>query len=145
MDKITLEQDKKGEHSILFLLLGGLAILAIITGLLTNYKNETLTCSKSKDICTVEKINLLNVKSTKNLVKYSDIATVGFLKQKVKGNKYAKGYSFYLLTFILKDNNQKEIFKSEYYEKADIDKDIAKLRKQMADLNSDIVTLKREY
>ena len=56
-----------------------------------------------------------------------------------------KGYSFYLLTFILKDNNQKEIFKSEYYEKADIDKDIAELRKQMADLNSDIVTLKREY
>ena len=79
------------------------------------------------------------------MVKYSDIATVGFLKQKVKGNKYAKGYSFYLLTFILKDNNQKEIFKSEYYEKADIDKDIAGLRKQMADLNSDIVTLKREY
>ncbi len=145
MDKITLEQDKKGEHSILMILLGGLAILAIITGLLTNYKNETLICSKSKDICTVEKINLLNFKSTKNLVKYSDIATVGFMKQKVKGNKYAKGYAFYLLTFILKDNNPKEIFKSEYYEKADIDKDIVNLRKQMEDPSSDIVTLKREY
>ena len=75
----------------------------------------------------------------------SDIATVGFLKQKVEGNKYAKGYSFYLLTFILKDNNQKEIFKSEYYEKADIDKDMANLREQIENVNSDIVTLKREY
>ena len=61
------------------------------------------------------------------------------------GNKYAKGYSFYLLTFILKDNNQKEIFKSEYYEKADIDKDMANLREQIENVNSDIVTLKREY
>lgn len=145
MDKISLEQDKKGEHSILILILGGLAILAIITGLLTNYKNETLTCSKLKNICTVEKINLLNMKSTKKIVEYSDIATVGFMKQKVKGNKYAKGYSYYLLTFILKDNNPKVIFKSEYYEKADVDSDISNLRSQMDDRNVDIVTLKRDY
>lgn len=145
MDKISLEQDKKGEHSILILILGGLVILAIITGLLTNYKNETLTCSKLKNICTVEKINLLNMKSTKKIVEYSDIATVGFMKQKVKGNKYAKGYSYYLLTFILKDNNPKVIFKSEYYEKADVDSDISNLRKQMDDRNIDIVTLKRDY
>lgn len=145
MDKISLEQDKKGEHSILILILGGLAILAIITGLLTNYKNETLTCSKLKNICTVEKINLLNMKSTKKIVEYSDIATVGFMKQKVKGNKYAKGYSYYLLTFILKDNNPKVIFKSEYYEKADVDRDISSLRRQMDDRNVDIVTLKRDY
>lgn len=145
MDKISLEQDKKGEHSILILILGGLAILAIITGLLTNYKNETLTCSKLKNICTVEKINLLNMKSTKKIVEYSDIATVGFMKQKVKGNKYAKGYSYYLLTFILKDNNPKVIFKSEYYEKADVDRDVSNLRRQMDDRNVDIVTLKRDY
>lgn len=145
MDKISLEQDKKGEHSILILILGGLAILAIITGLLTNYKNETLTCSKLKNICTVEKINLLNMKSTKKIVEYSDIATVGFMKQKVKGNKYAKGYSYYLLTFILKDNNPKVIFKSEYYKKADVDSDISNLRRQMDDRNVDIVTLKRDY
>lgn len=145
MDKISLEQDKKGEHSILILILGGLVILAIITGLLTNYKNETLTCSKLKNICTVEKINLLNMKSTKKIVEYSDIATVGFMKQKVKGNKYAKGYSYYLLTFILKDNNPKVIFKSEYYEKADVDSDISSLRRQMDDRNVDIVTLKRDY
>lgn len=145
MDKISLEQDKKGEHSILILILGGLAILAIITGLLTNYKNETLTCSKLKNICTVEKINLLNMKSTKKIVEYSDIATVGFMKQKVKGNKYAKGYSYYLLTFILKDNNPKVIFKSEYYEKADVDSDVSSLRRQMDNRNVDIVTLKRDY
>lgn len=48
MDKITLEQDKKGEHSILFLLLGGLAILAIITGLLTNYKMKPLPVQNPK-------------------------------------------------------------------------------------------------
>lgn len=144
MDNISLEKDRKGEFSLLVLILAALVIAAIISVFFTNYKNETLTCSKSQDICSVEKINLLNMKSQKVIVQYSDISSVSYIKEKVKGNRYAKGYSLYLLTFVLNDNNQKVIFKSAYYEKSEINKAVKDLQNQISS-NSDTITLKKDY
>lgn len=138
MDKISLEEDKKGQKSLLLILLSVLAIAAIAAGLLTNYKQETLICSKSEDICQIEKTNLVNQKSKKVLVKYSDIENVSYMRQKVKGNRYAKGYMSYLLIFNLNNNNPLVIFSSAYFEKDDLDKAIKDLTTQITSPNDKI-------
>lgn len=117
-------------------------IIVVITGLLTNYKQETLVCSKSKDYCLIEKTNLLNMKSEKKLVKFSDISDIGYLRQKIKGNRYAKGYTEYLLTFNLKNNDRIIIFSESYYDKAELDRTIKDLNTQF-NLNNDIIRVKR--
>ena len=105
--------------------------LVVIVGALTNYKQETLICSKSENICKIEKINLVNMKSTKKLVKYSEVDNVSYLRQKVKGNRYAKGYTEYLLTFTKKDNNNVVIFSESYFEKEDLLKTIRIIKEKM--------------
>lgn len=118
-----------------------LAITAIVGGL-TNYKQETLHCSKSENLCFVEKTNLLNIKSSKKLVKYSDIDDISYIKQKVRGNRVAKGYTEYLLIFKTNQNDRKIIFSEVFYEKEELFKYIKDLQAQMLS-SSDIIILNR--
>ena len=85
----------------------------------------------------IEKINLVNMKSTKKLVKYSEVADVSYLRQKVKGNRYAKGYTEYLLTFTKKDNNKVVIFSESYFEKEDLVKTIHIIQEKMTNSHED--------
>ena len=112
-------------------------VMVVIVGALTNYKQETLVCLKSEDICKIEKINLVNMKSTKKLVKYSEVADVSYLRQKVKGNRYTKGYTEYLLTFTKKDNNKVVIFSESYFEKEDLVKTIHIIQEKMTNSHED--------
>lgn len=99
----------------------GLFITAIVLVCgLTNYKSEVLKCSKTNDICKIEKTNLFNMKSEKKIVKYSEISGVSYFRQRVKGNRYGKGYKEYLLAFDTKNGNQVQIFTKSYYEKSEI-------------------------
>ena len=120
-------------------------ILVVIIGALTNYKQETLICSKSEDICKIEKINLVNMKSTKKLVKYSEINDVSYLRQKVKGNRYAKGYTEYLLTFTKKDNNNVVIFSESYFEKEDLLKTIHIIKEKMGETHENFEFQREEF
>ncbi len=117
-------------------------IVVILSGGLTNYKKETLYCSKKLDECHVEKINLFGGKSNKHIVKYSDIKNVSYIRQKVKGNLYAKGYRDYQLIFITKDNSRKIIFSEIYLEKPQIISKIKEIKKELL-LNSDNFVINR--
>jgi hypothetical protein len=124
-----LEEEKKNYLPLgLFVLF--LVFVGIISGF-TNYKQEKLICSKLQNVCYVEKINLYNMKSSHELVKFSDIADVGHFRQKIKGNRYAKGYTEYLLRFILKDNNSVVIFAKSYYDLDELNHDVLFLKKQI--------------
>lgn len=114
-------------------------ILVVVIGLLTNYKQETLVCSKADDICFVEKTNMLNMKSRKKLVKYSDIVDVSYIKQKIKGNRYANGYTEYLLIFKLKNNDREIIFSKSFFEKDELFKYIKDLRTQIYSDKNEII------
>ena len=138
MDKISAEEYRKGQKSLTILVVTVLFVAAIIAGLLTNYKQETLICSKSKNICYIERTNLINKKSHKNLTKYSNIESVSYMRQKVRGNRFAKGYSSYLLIFNLKDNNPLVIFSSPYFDKNELDNDIKNLTEQLIQQNENI-------
>lgn len=139
MDKTSLAEYKKGQKSLVTILLIVLFGAAIVSGVLTNYKQETLICSKSKDICHIEKTNLLNKKHRKELVKFSKIDSVSYMQQKVKGNRFAKGYSSYLLIFYLKDNNPLVIFSSAYFEKEELDKAMKSLRTQINSSDDEVI------
>lgn len=139
MDKTPLEEYKKGQKSLVTILLVVLVTLAVITGIFTNYKQETLVCSKSQDVCFIQKTNLANQKIKKELVKYSDIGQVSYMRQKVKGNRFAKGYSSYLLVFNLKNYNPVVIFSSAYFEKEELDNAIKSLNKQMKSKDDEII------
>ena len=115
MDKISAEEYRKGQKYLTIIVVAVLFVAAIIAGLLTNYKQETLICSKKQDSCYIERINLINQKSHKNLTKFSNVESISYMRQKVKGNRFAKGYSSYLLIFNLKDNNPLVIFSSQYF------------------------------
>lgn len=143
MNNFSLNEDKDNLKNVLNVLFGILITGAIVAGLLTNYKQETLICSKFQDICYIEKVNLVNQKTRKTLVKFSQIDRVGFLRQRVKGNRYAIGYSSYLLTFILKNNNPVVIFSADYYEKSELEKDIKILNYQMTN-SIDKIILNRD-
>ena len=131
MDKVSVNEYKKGQKALITILIAFLIICALIAGITTNYKQETLICSKSKNMCYIEKINMINLKSKKEFVKFSDINNVSYMRQKIKGNRYAKGYSSYLLIFNLKDNNPIVIFSSAYLEKEELDKAIKELSLQI--------------
>ena len=117
MDKISKEEDKKNQNIFVTVLLITLCLGGIILGIFTNYKKEILMCSLEQDVCYVEKINYANLKTKKNLLKYSNISDVQILPQKVKGNRYAKGYKLYLLVFRDEKYNPVQIFKNAYLDK----------------------------
>lgn len=139
MNNESVDLEKQGLKNILMIFFIILAISVVIAGIFTNYKQETLVCSKSENKCYVEKTNLINKKSKKYLTDYSNIESVGYLRQKVKGNRYAKGYSSYLLVFNLKNNNPLVIFYSDYYDKAELDSVIKDLTNQMVGKNDKII------
>lgn len=143
MDKVSIEEYKKGQKSLITIVVLFLIATAIVTGVLTNYKQETLVCSKSENICKIERLNLLNKKSQKDLVKFSDVKNVSYMTQKVRGNRFAKGYSSYLLIFNLKDNNPLVIFSSPYFEKEELDTAIKNLTEQI-NKNQDEIRLNRD-
>lgn len=143
MDKVSIEEYKKGQKSLITIIVLFLIVTAIVTGVLTNYKQETLVCSKSENICKIERLNLLNKKSQKDLVKFSDVKNVSYMTQKVRGNRFAKGYSSYLLIFNLKDNNPLVIFSSPYFEKEELDAAIKNLTEQI-NKNQDEIRLNRD-
>lgn len=143
MDKVSIEEYKKGQKSLITIVVLFLIVTAIVTGVLTNYKQETLVCSKSENICKIERLNLLNKKSQKDLVKFSDVKNVSYMTQKVRGNRFAKGYSSYLLIFNLKDNNPLVIFSSPYFEKEELDTAIKNLTEQI-NKNQDEIRLNRD-
>lgn len=143
MNYFSSNEDDDNLKNVLKVVFGILFTGAVVVGLLTNYKQETLICSKFQDTCYIEKVNLVNQKTRKFLVKFSQIDKVGFLRQRVKGNRYAIGYSSYLLTFILKNNNPVVIFSADYYEKTELEKDIKNLNYQMIN-SSDKIILNRD-
>lgn len=143
MDKVSIEEYKKGQKSLITIVVLFLIATAIVTGVLTNYKQETLVCSKSENICKIERLNLLNKTSQKDLVKFSDVKNVSYMTQKVRGNRFAKGYSSYLLIFNLKDNNPLVIFSSPYFEKEELDTAIKNLTEQI-NKNQDEIRLNRD-
>jgi len=117
-------------------------LLVIITGGLTNYKSETLYCSQKTNECHVEKINLFNIKSKKKIVDYSDIKNVSYIRQKVKGNLYAKGYTDYQLIFVTKDNSRKIIFSEVYFEYPQVAQAIREIKIKLKS-NVESFTLKK--
>lgn len=103
-------------------------VIVVIVGGLLNYKKETLICNKTDDICKVERINLFNIQTDKKIAKYSDVTGVSYYRQRVKGNRYGKGYKEYLLVFDTKNNDQVKIFSKTYYEKDELNAAIKALR-----------------
>lgn len=138
MDKISAEEYRKGQKYLTIIVVAVLFVAAIIAGLLTNYKQETLICSKKQDSCYIERINLINQKSHKNLTKFSNVESVSYMRQKVKGNRFAKGYSSYLLIFNLKDNNPLVIFSNPYFDKDELDNDVKNLTEQIIQQKEEI-------
>lgn len=143
MDNVSVEQYKKGRRNLFGLVLTIIFTSAIVAGLFTNYKQETLLCIKSKNICYIERTNLVNQKSKKKLAKFSDIGSVSYFREKVRGNRYAKGYTSYLLTFVLQNNNPIVIFSSSYLEKDEIDNAMKTLTLKLKD-KKDIIRYNRD-
>ena len=143
MNEYTYEQEKKGMNNFIKIVIIFIALISVIFIILTNYKNETLTCSKSKDTCYTEKTNLINITSKKNIIKYSNIKEISYIPQKVKGNRYAKGYTSYLLIFYTKKNNITVIFPTPYLDIEEPKNAIINFRKQMKN-NKDEIKIIRE-
>ena len=114
-------------------------VIVVIVGGLTSFKKETLICSKTKNLCKVEKVNLFNIKISKNLGKFSDIEDVSFFKQRIKGNRYGKGYKEYLIAFELKNKNKIQIFTKSYYEKKELNFAIKELKSKINNIDDHFV------
>ena len=78
------------------------------------------------------------MKTTKEIAKLSDIQSAGFLKERVKGNRYSKGYTAFILSFTLNNNNHVEIFSNIYFEPKEISRDIRFLNNKLKE-KADIV------
>jgi len=135
--------DKKTNHIPLIIFIFFLVFSTII-GCLTSYKQETLLCSKTKNICKIQKTNLFNIRSEKILTTYSDIKTVSYKKQKIKGNRYAQGYIEYFLTFTLNNNDKIKVFSKSFYEISELKKFIKEIHSQMKDKNLDEIKIDRD-
>ena len=131
MDKTSIEEYRKGKRYFILFSVIILGACALVSALFTGYKQETLICTKVDDQCIVQRTNLLNLKSNKELIKLSEIKSVTSTPQRVTGNMYAKGYTSYFLTFKTKENNSLIVFATDYYEKGEIDKIINKLKLQI--------------
>jgi hypothetical protein len=127
--------EEKKNYTPVFII-GVFIILVILIGGLTNYKDETLVCNKTENICTVNKTNLFNMKFKTELIKYSDIAGVSYYAQKVKGNRYGKGYREYFIAFNSKSNDKIKIFSQSYYEKKELNSAIKELKTILSKGNS---------
>lgn len=106
-------------------------IIVILVGGLTNYKDETLTCNRTANICKINKTNLFNMTCEKNLIKISEINDITYYTQKVKGNRYGKGYREYFLAFNTKNNEQIKIFSKSYYDKKELSDAIHNLKSKL--------------
>lgn len=141
MDEESYEEFNKGKNNLVFIVVFSLITLGIILGLFTTPKQEILICNKSNGICYVEKTNLINFKYKKKLINISKITGVSYISQRVKGNRYAKGYTSYYLVFVDKNNNHTIIFTTDYYDRDELNIAIKNLKKQIK--NNDKIILKR--
>lgn len=131
MNQYTYEQENKGKNILIKLLIILILIFTSLSIVLTNYKKETLVCKISEDKCYIEKTNLANMRIKKFLINYSNIEQVTYMPQRVKGNRFAKGYTSYLLTFYDKKNNPVVVFSTAYFEQDKIKEIIIKIKKEM--------------
>lgn len=133
---------KNSKWVIIFIMFIIILVLFAIGGF-TNYKQETLVCKKSENICLIERTNFYGMQSEKSLVKISEISDVSFFKLKVKGNRYANGYQEYLLSFVLKDNDKVQIFSKSYYDKKELDQMIAQIQAKF-ESQDDVIMIDRD-
>ncbi len=115
MNDYSYKTDNKGKNYTLYIIIGSIVLLAISALLLTNYKQETLICSQEKNSCVIENTNLLNMKNKKEITKFSSVQKLYFEPIKIRGNRYAKGYTAYHLNFRLTNGEKIRIFKTAYY------------------------------
>ena len=120
------EEQERSNYAPVILIVFFVSVVIVVCSLL-NYKSEVLTCNKAEDICQVERVNLFNMPSTKKIAKYSDITGVSYFRQRIKGNRYGKGYKEYILTFDTKNNDKISIFSKTYYEKEELEAAIKEL------------------
>lgn len=113
--------------------------IIVIVCALTNYKSEKLVCSRTDDICSVERINLLGQKSIKKLSKFSEVEGVSYYRQRVKGNRYGKGYKEYLLSLSLKNGKELQVFSKSYYDKKELNEALSRIRKMINDDSSELI------
>lgn len=125
-----------------FLIAAAIILIIVLPAGLTNYKSETLFCSKPQNECHVERINLFGIKSRKKIIKYSDIKTVSYIRQKIKGNRYANGYTDYQLIFISKNNARKIIFSEVYLEYPQIANKIKKIKHHLNNGSGNFVIIR---
>ncbi len=111
-----------------------IAFLIIITATcgLFNYKEEILTCKIDSDVCQIQRTNLFNMPSVKKIAKYSQVARASWYRQKIKGNRYSKGYKEFILILELRNNNNVKLFSKTYYEKNEIDSAIKEINYNLA-------------
>ena len=136
MDRTSYDELNKGKRNFLLVLLAVAIVIGIVSGLFTTNKSEKLICSRTKNICYVEKTNYLNIKKSEEIIKMSDILSPTYIPKNVAGNMYARGYSAYYLAFMNKNKKTVQIFSIEYYEKEELDevrKNLEKLLKSSKD------------
>lgn len=83
------------------------------------------------------------MKSKKKIVEFSDIKKVSYIRQKVKGNLYAKGYTDYQLIFVTQDNSRKIIFSEVYFEYPQIAQKIKEIKREF-DLKSEEFVINKD-
>ena len=82
------------------------------------------------------------MKSDKKIAEISDIKKVSYIRQKVKGNLYAKGYTDYQLIFVTQDNSRKIIFSEIYFDYDSVHKKIVEVRKKLLSDDENFVIYK---
>ena len=82
------------------------------------------------------------MKNEKKIAEISDIKKVSYIRQKVKGNLYAKGYTDYQLIFVTQDNSRKIIFSEVYFDYDSVHKKIVEVRKSLLSDNENFVIYK---
>ncbi|MDY6310151.1 MAG: hypothetical protein SPL73_00195 [Cyanobacteriota bacterium] len=144
MDKTSYEEINRGKRNLVILTLVVLTVIGLIIGLFTNYKYETLICNKINDICYVQKTNMLNTKTKKDLIAVSDIKYMTYIPKTVPGNAYASGYTVYYLAFGTKWGKPVSIFSTEYYDKNEVEAVVADLNAKLKNGNIKVVKMMRK-
>ena len=134
----SYEQFQKGKSLFIKIAICLCVLGAIIAIFFTGYKQETFLCSKTQNVCLVEKTNLLNIKYRKKIIPLSDITNITYMRQKVKGNRFAIGYTAFILVVKDKKNNPIKVFSTSYFEKDEIDNAIFDLKKQIKNSSDEI-------
>jgi hypothetical protein len=128
MDRTSLEEINKGKKNFLLVVMLIAVVIGVSIGLFTTDKSEKLICSKSKNICSVEKTNYFNIKKRENIIEFSEILYPTYIPKNVAGNMYARGYSAYYLAFMAKNKKPVQIFSIEFYEKEELNEVINQLK-----------------